>query len=120
MRHVKNRTPLSGLFRPVIRPLAKSLSKGLSMGFVGLALLSGCSARVPTRVCEMPALVRTGDLDTDGFGGRNDGRLGLERDPIVRTAVQSTEYTFDRQRVIDGRPYSDFRVTTRTREMLRR
>ena len=82
--------------------------------------LCGCSSAVPTRLPEMPSLVRAGDLDAGVGSARNDGRLGTDRDPVVRATVRSTEYTFDRQRVIDGRPYSDYRVTTRNVESLRR
>lgn len=94
----------------------------VTAGLAALALLpiAGCTSEVPLRQRAMPALVRTGDLDTTGDAGRNDTRLGSDRDPIVRATTQSTEYTFDRQRIIDGRPSSEFRVTTRTREMLQR
>lgn len=94
----------------------------VTAGLAALALLpiTGCTSEIPLRQRAMPALVRTGDLDTTGDAGRNDTRLGSDRDPIVRATTQSTEYTFDRQRIIDGRPSSEFRVTTRTREMLQR
>ena len=77
-------------------------------------------ARVPARAVEMPMLVRAGQLDVSAFAGRNDPTLGIERHPIVRSTVQTSESTVDRQRVIDGRPFTDYRVTTRTRESLRR
>jgi hypothetical protein len=87
-------------------------------------LLSACaphdSGQVPQRAPEMPSLVRAGTLDPAAFGGRNDPTLGLDRHPIIRTPVQASETTVDRQRVIDGRSYQDFRVTNRTRESLRR
>jgi len=87
-------------------------------------VLAACSAddgcRVPIRNPECAGLVRTGDLDLSGFAGRNDAQLGLDRAPIARSTVRSTAYTFDRQRVIDGRPYSDYRVTTRNVESLQR
>lgn len=91
----------------------------LSLGAPALWLF-GCSAAVPTRLPAMPCLVRTGELQTGEGFSRNDPRLGLDRDPVVRATVRSTEQTFDRQRVIDGRPYSDYRVTTRNVESLRR
>jgi hypothetical protein len=76
--------------------------------------------RVPHRAPEMPSLVRAGTLDLSAFGGRNDPTLGLDRHPIIRAPVEATETTVDRQRVIDGRTYQDFRVTNRTRDVLRR
>jgi hypothetical protein len=88
------------------------------------ALTPSCAphgdGRIPPRAPDMPSLVRAGTLDLAAFGGRNDPTLGLDRHPIVRTPVEATETTVDRQRVIDGRSYQDFRVTNRTRDALRR
>ncbi len=94
----------------------------LTAGLTALCLLpiGGCTTEVPVRMRDLPSLVRTGELDGSGNAGRNDARLGTDRDPIVRATVQSTEYTYDRQRIIDGRPSNEFRVTTRTRGLLQR
>lgn len=78
--------------------------------------LWGCSATVPQRAPAMPSLVRAGDLDLDTGASRNDGRLGLGREQVVRRTIWSTSATFDRQRIIDGRPFNDYRLTTRTVE----
>lgn len=85
-----------------------------------IAATAGCSSRVPSRHAPADSLVRAGELDTSPYSGRRDAGLGLDRAPLVRPTTASTEFTFDRQRVIDGRPYSDFRVTTRTRSALER
>ncbi len=95
----------------------------LQAGLVAAAaqgLLAGCTARVPTRHPSAETLVRSGELDVSANGGRRDALLGRNRSPVVRSVTGSTEYTYDRQRVIDGRPYADFRVTTRTRSALER
>lgn len=93
---------------------------GLLVPFLLAACSAGGDLRVPARLPECAGLVRTGELELDGNSGRNDARLGLDRAPIARSTVRSTSYTFDRQRVIDGRPYSDYRVTTRNVESLQR
>jgi len=80
--------------------------------------LLGCSSTVPQRAPEMPGLVRSGDLDLDTGAARNDDRLGLARGQVLRQTIRSTSATFDRQRIIDGRPFSDYRLTTRTIESL--
>lgn len=80
--------------------------------------LLGCSSTVPQRAPEMPGLVRAGELDLDTGSGRNDDRLGLGRGQVVRQTIRSTSATFDRQRIIDGRPFNDYRLTTRTIESL--
>jgi hypothetical protein len=98
--------------------------KGILILAAAWPLLCACTphdqAQVPDRANEMPSLVRAGELDVTAFAGRNDPTLGIERHPIVRSTTHTTESTIDLQRVIDGRPYIDFRVTTRTRESLRR
>ena len=81
--------------------------------------LWGCSASVPQRAPAMPCLVRAGELDLDAGAARNDDRLGLGREQVVRRTLNSTSATFDRQRIIDGRPFNDYRLTTRTVESLR-
>jgi len=93
------------------------------VGLLAVALLAGCSsskptAFVPTRNDPNPALVLSGDFDGSEFAGRDDARLGLNREVTVRTPIVSNAWTYDRQRIIDGRPYVDFRVTTRTFERL--
>lgn len=81
--------------------------------------LLGCSSTiVPRRAPEMAALVRAGDLDLETGAARNDDRLGLGRGQVVRQTIRSTSATFDRQRIIDGRPFNDYRLTTRTIESL--
>lgn len=81
--------------------------------------LLGCgSTMVPRRAPEMAGLVRAGDLDLETGAARNDDRLGLGRGQIVRQTIRSTSATFDRQRIIDGRPFNDYRLTTRTIESL--
>lgn len=102
------------------QPKIRITLTGLLSVFALAACSSPDSARVPVRNPECASLVRVGELDTSGFDERNDARLGLDRAPIARSTVRSTAYTFDRQRVIDGRPYSDYRVTTRTASSLQR
>jgi hypothetical protein len=92
----------------------------LAVLVVSLSATTGCSMRVPTRHAAIDGLVRSGGLDPEAFNGRSDALLGADRSPIVRSIAASTESTLDRQRVIDGRPYADFRVTTRTRSALDR
>lgn len=87
----------------------------LSMCAPALWLL-GCGSTVPMRAPAMPSLVRAGELDIETGAARNDGRLGLGREQVVRRTVQSASATFDRQRIIDGRPFNDYRLTTRTIE----
>lgn len=99
---------------PATVALAAAQGLGLS------ALLAGCAGQVPARHAPAEALVRTGELDTSAYDGRRDELLGRNRSPVVRSVTGSTEYTYDRQRVIDGRPYADYRVTTRTRSALER
>lgn len=84
--------------------------------------VAGCNASVPTRSAEMPSLVRAGSLttpSTDPGFARNDPGLGRDRNPLVRTDVRSAEIAYDRQQIVNGVPYSDYRVTTRTRGSLR-
>lgn len=80
----------------------------------------GCSSRVPVRHAPVDRLVRSGEFDGSDFVGRRDATLGADRAAFVRTVTGSSESTFDRQRIIDGRPYADFRVTTRTRSAIAR
>lgn len=81
--------------------------------------LSGCSATVPKRAVPMDSLVRSGELDLGIAAGRNDDRLGLGRTQLNRTIIRATAASFDRQRVVDGRPFNDYRLSTRTVESLR-
>ena len=81
--------------------------------------LSGCSATVPKRAVPMDSLVRSGELDLGIAASRNDDRLGLGRTQLNRTIIRATAASFDRQRVIDGRPFNDYRLSTRTVESLR-
>lgn len=87
-------------------------------------LLIGCSSdapvfTIPHRMRDLPSLVQAGELNDASFAMRNDARLGSNRDPIVRSTVQSTAFVVDRQRIINGRPYNDYQFTTRTGEVLR-
>ena len=81
--------------------------------------LLGCSATVPKRAVPMDSLVRSGELDLGTAADRNDDRLGLGRTQLNRTIIRATAASFDRQRVIDGRPFNDYRLSTRTVESLR-
>lgn len=81
--------------------------------------LFGCSATVPTRALPMDSLVRSGELDLGTASDRNNDRLGLGRTQLNRTVIRATAASFDRQRVVDGRPFNDYRLSTRTVESLR-
>ena len=81
--------------------------------------LFGCSATVPTRALPMDSLVRSGELDLGTAADRNNDRLGLGRTQLNRTVIRATAASFDRQRVVDGRPFNDYRLSTRTVESLR-
>ncbi len=86
-----------------------------AIGILGSTLSLGCAtASIPTRHTPCAVLVRSGELDRGAFATRNDARLGQDRDPVIRETILSTRYAVDRQRVINGQPYVDFRVTTRT------
>ena len=82
--------------------------------------LWGCAPTVPRRLPAMPSLVLMGELDPSVGFDRNDGALGLDRDPVSRSTIGSVAATLDRQWITNGRPYSDYRFTTRTAERLRR
>jgi hypothetical protein len=81
--------------------------------------LFGCAGTVPKRALPMDSLVRSGELDLATATDRNDDRLGLGRTQLTRTVIRATAASFDRQRVIDGRPFNDYRLSTRTVESLR-
>ena len=81
--------------------------------------LFGCAGTVPKRALPMDSLVRSGELDPATATDRNDDRLGLGRTQLTRTVIRATAASFDRQRVIDGRPFNDYRLSTRTVESLR-
>lgn len=85
------------------------------------AFLGGCAPKVvdavPARAAVSPALVSGSNV---GFDARNDARLGTPRDPIVRDYGISVTATYDRQQIINGRPYVDFDTITRSRERFER
>lgn len=85
------------------------------------ALLTGCATKavdsVPTRAPVSPRLVSG---SCDGFASRNDARLGTPRDPFVRDYELAVISTYDRQQIINGRPYVDFDTITRSRERFER
>lgn len=85
------------------------------------ALLGGCASQVldavPARAAVSPALVSGSNV---GFEARNDARLGTPRDPLVRDYGISVTATYDRQQIINGRPYVDFDTITRSRERFER
>ncbi|MCE2885006.1 MAG: hypothetical protein LW806_08940 [Planctomycetaceae bacterium] len=88
---------------------------------VVVALLGGCAPKVvdavPPRAAVAPALVSGSN---GGFDARNDARLGTPRDPIVRDYGLSVTATYDRQQIINGRPYVDFDTITRSRDRFER
>ncbi len=89
------------------------------------ALLAACTTApqvcVPTRNAPHPSLVRLAADDNNGFdAGRNDAILGADREPIVRIIDGSTTYTYDRQQIFNGRPWDNFRVTTRAQSVSQR
>ncbi|MFM1803835.1 MAG: hypothetical protein RL136_714 [Planctomycetota bacterium] len=90
----------------------------LALGLT-VATLLGCSARIPERMRPMPGLVRAGELDTSHFAGRNDPTLHIDARPMFRATPRATQEIRDRQWISSGRPYSDFRVTTTSRESRR-
>jgi hypothetical protein len=86
-----------------------------------VALLTGCAPKavdaVPARASVAPRLVSG---SCDGFASRNDARLGTPRDPVVRDYELAVISTYDRQQIINGRPYVDFDTITRSRERFER
>ena len=86
-------------------------------GTVALVTLVGCAPKVtevvPTRAETSSTLVMTNARV--GFD-RNDAKLGTQREALSRTYELSNTATFDRQRIVNGRPYTDFDTITRSRE----
>ncbi|MFM7261981.1 MAG: hypothetical protein ACKO3W_15435 [bacterium] len=88
-------------------------------------LLVGCAPKVvdsvPRRAAVSTKLVSgANDALTDQDAVRNDTRLGTPRDPVVRNYEIAVISTYDRQQVINGRPYVDFDTITRSRERFER
>jgi hypothetical protein len=88
---------------------------------LALATLVGCAPKVtdivPTRAETSSTLV----MATARIGfDRNDSKLGTQREALSRTYEFSNTATFDRQRIVNGRPYTDFDTITRSRESFSR
>jgi len=76
---------------------------------------------VPPRATLHASLVRFATDDGDALDtSRNDAILGANREPIVRVIDGSTTFTYDRQQIFNGRPWDNFRVTTRARSVSQR
>ena len=92
-----------------------------TVGAIALATLVGCAPKVadivPTRAETSSTLAMT--TARIGFD-RNDAKLGTQREALSRTYELSNTATFDRQRIVNGRPYTDFDTITRSRESFSR
>ena len=82
---------------------------------------SGCTnaptSFVPSRSGVSASLVAGATAE---FNARNDDTLGTERDAIMRVSESATIRTYDRQQIVNGRPYNDYDTITRARERFAR
>ena len=92
-----------------------------AVSVLAAGVLTGCTPKVvdivPTRADTSSTLVMASARI--GFD-RNDAKLGTQREALSRTYELSNTATFDRQRIVNGRPYTDFDTITRSRESFSR
>ena len=112
--------PRHACTRLVVTRLACAL-KAVTLGCLACTTLVGCAPKVvdtvPLRAETPKTLVMS--AGRAGFD-RNDGRLGTQREALSRSLELSNTATFDRQRIVNGRPYTDFDTITRSRESFSR
>lgn len=95
--------------------------KTVALGCLAGTTLVGCAPKV-VDVVPRRAEMSTTLVMSAGHAGfdRNDERLGTQREALSRTLELSNTATFDRQRIVNGRPYTDFDTITRSRESFSR
>ncbi|MEY3021621.1 MAG: hypothetical protein RIS86_819 [Planctomycetota bacterium] len=95
-----------------------------AMALLCLPFLCACrsapEASVPARGAVHASLAGAPDPGADAFASRNDERLGARRGAFVRIPERIESATFDRQWILNGRPFDRYRTTTVTRERLAR